>query len=189
MSSQKTNSHYEAARGLIDFIDNCPTPFHAVDESIKKLMGRGFKRLSESNLWELAPGECYFTTRNESSIVAFRIGKKAPQDAGFKIIGAHTDSPNLKLKPNSVYEKSGYLQLGVEVYGGALLSTWTDRDLSLAGRVIFREGLEQLKTKLIKIDKPLLRVPQLAIHLNRQVNEKGLILNKTESYASYFCVN
>ncbi len=175
---QKNNSYFKVARDLLSFIDSCPTPFHAVDESKKRLVSKGFKELSETEPWDISLGGRYFTTRNSSSIIAFKIGKAAPQISGFKIIGAHTDSPNLKLKPNSVYEKSGYLQLGVEVYGGVLLSTWTDRDLSLAGRVILKESNDNLVTRLVKIDRPLLRVPQLAIHLNRQVNEKGLLLNK-----------
>lgn len=113
-------------------------------------------------------------TRNDSSLAAFVLGGKPPESAGFKIIGAHTDSPNLRLKPNPVFEKNGYIQLGVEVYGGVLLSTWTDRDLSLAGRVVLRSH----ENRLLKINRPLLRIPQLAIHLNRTVNEKGLILNQ-----------
>jgi aspartyl aminopeptidase len=175
---QKNDPHFKVIKNLLNFIDNSPTPFHAVEESKNRLIHKGFKELSESESWNISLGGRYFTTRNGSSIVAFKIGGRAPQDSGFKIIGAHTDSPNLKLKPNSVYEKSGYLQLGVEVYGGVLLSTWTDRDLSLAGRVILKGSNDCLVTKLVKIDRPLLRVPQLAIHLNRQVNEKGLLLNK-----------
>ncbi len=175
---KKNDPYFKATIDLLSFIDSCPTPFHAVQESKNRLINKGFKELSETESWNLSPGESYLTTRNDSSIIAFRIGKKAPQVSGFKIIGAHTDSPNLKLKPNSVYEKSGYLQLGVEIYGGVLLSTWTDRDLSLAGRVILKEPNDQLATRLVKIDRPLLRIPQLAIHLNRQVNEKGLLLNK-----------
>jgi aspartyl aminopeptidase len=92
--------------------------------------------------------------------------------------GRNTDSPNLRLKPNPSYQKSGYVQLGVEVYGGVLLTTWTDRDLSLAGRVVLKSKKGQPVSRLLKIDRPLLRIPQLAIHLNREINETGLILNK-----------
>ncbi len=175
---RKNDPYFKAITDLLSFIDSCPTPFHAVQESKKSLINKVFNELSEAEHCDISTGGSYLTTRNDSSIIAFKIGKKAPQASGFKIIGAHTDSPNLKLKPNSVYEKSGYLQLGVEVYGGVLLSTWTDRDLSLAGRVILKESNDQFTTSLVKIDRPLLRVPQLAIHLNRQVNEKGLLLNK-----------
>ena len=94
----------------------------------------------EHEEWKISPGGQYFVVRNDSSLVAFSVGSEKPQDSGFKIIGAHTDSPNLRLKPNPVYVKNGYVQLGVEVYGGALLSTWTDRDLSLAGRVILKDN-------------------------------------------------
>ena len=122
-------------------------------------------------------GDWVRIVRNDSSLIAFIIGTKTKNASGFKIIGAHTDSPNLKLKPNPAYEKSGYIQLGVEVYGGVLLTTWTDRDLSLAGRVIIK-GKKEPQSKLVRFDEPLLRIPQLAIHLNRDVNEKGLTLNK-----------
>ena len=150
----------------------------------------------EHEEWKISAGGQYFVVRNDSSLVAFSVGSKKPHDSGFKIIGAHTDSPNLRLKPNPVYVKNGYVQLGVEVYGGVLLSTWTDRDLSLAGRVILRvtnkksskivydkyKSLPSLDnyscvTRLVKFNRPLLRIPQLAIHLNRSVNEKGLVLN------------
>lgn len=99
--------------------------------------------------------------------------------SSFRMIGAHTDSPNIRLKPRSVFTKEGYVQLGVEVYGGALLSSWLDRDLSLAGRVLLRTK-DGIKTRLVHMDHPLLRIPQLAIHLDREVNERGLVLNKQE---------
>ena len=162
---------------LMEFIDNSPTPFHAVEEMKSKLIGQGYSALKESDTWGLTSNGKYFITRNDSSLIAFIIGTKTKDASGFKIIGAHTDSPNLKLKPNPAYEKSGYIQLGVEVYGGVLLTTWTDRDLSLAGRVIIK-GKKEPQSKLVRFDEPLLRIPQLAIHLNRDVNEKGLTLNK-----------
>tara|TARA_Y100001936_G_scaffold159937_1_gene156237 strand:- start:87 stop:1385 length:1299 start_codon:yes stop_codon:yes gene_type:complete len=172
MSKKHENIH-----NLLDFIDRSPTPFHAVNEMKSLLIQRGFSELKESKAWNLLSNGKYFLTRNDSSLIAFIIGMKAQDASGFKIVGAHTDSPNLKLKPNSIYDKNGYLQLGVEVYGGVLLTTWTDRDLSLAGRVIIG-GKKPLKSKLIRFEDPFLRIPQLAIHLNREVNEKGLILNK-----------
>ena len=162
---------------LLEFIDRSPTPFHAVNEMKNILTQQGYKKLNESDVWNLESGGKYFLTRNDSSLIAFVVGTQTKMASGFKIIGAHTDSPNLKLKPNSLYDKNGYLQLGVEVYGGVLLTTWTDRDLSLAGRVIIK-GKKQPQSKLIRFDDPLLRIPQLAIHLNRDVNEKGLTLNK-----------
>lgn len=172
MSNEKKSIH-----DLLEFIDHSPTPFHAVEEMKSKLIAQGYSELKESNAWELTSNGKYFLTRNDSSLIAFIVGTKTKDASGFKIIGAHTDSPNLKLKPNPAYDKSGYLQLGVEVYGGVLLTTWTDRDLSLAGRVILKDK-KQPQSKLVRFDEPLLRIPQLAIHLNRDVNEKGLALNK-----------
>ena len=172
MSNDKKSVH-----DLLEFIDNSPTPFHAVEEMKSKLIGQGHSELKESDAWDLKSNGKYFITRNDSSLIAFIIGTKTKDASGFKIIGAHTDSPNLKLKPNPAYEKNGYMQLGVEVYGGVLLTTWTDRDLSLAGRVIIK-GKKGPQSKLVRFDEPLLRIPQLAIHLNRDVNEKGLTLNK-----------
>ncbi len=165
-------------KSLLDFIDQSPTSFHATHNLAKRLEKAGYKRLLESEAWTLKKGAKYYVVRNGSSIIAFEMGMEPPEKVGFKIIGAHTDSPNLRLKPNPAYLKNGYFQFGVEVYGGALLSTWTDRDLSLAGRVFLKSGKDKIKEKLLKIDKPILRIPQLAIHLNRNVNEKGLILNK-----------
>jgi aspartyl aminopeptidase len=172
MSNEK-----KSIRDLLEFIDHSPTPFHAVEEMKIKLIAQGYSELKESDAWELTNNSKHFLTRNDSSLIAFIVGTKTKDASGFKIIGAHTDSPNLKLKPNPAYDKSGYLQLGVEVYGGVLLATWTDRDLSLAGRVIIKDK-KQPQSKLVRFDEPLLRIPQLAIHLNRDVNEKGLTLNK-----------
>ena len=160
-------------QSLLEFIDRSPTPFHAVQEITNTLSNKGFIEIKETDAWRLKPNGRYFLTRNDSSLIAFVVGSK-PE---FKIIGAHTDSPNLRLKPQAVYAKNGYLQLGVEVYGGVLLSTWTDRDLSLAGRVVLA-GKKNPSTKLIRFKQALLRIPQLAIHLNRNVNKKGLILNE-----------
>jgi aspartyl aminopeptidase len=163
----------DRVQSLLDFIDRSPTPFHAVQEITSTLSNKGFIELKERDAWRLKSNGRYFLTRNDSSLIAFVLGS----EPAFKIIGAHTDSPNLRLKPHAVYAKNGYLQLGVEVYGGVLLSTWTDRDLSLAGRVILA-GKKNPLTKLIRFKQALLRIPQLAIHLNRNVNKKGLILNE-----------
>ena len=183
MSNEKKGIH-----DLLEFIDNSPTPFHAVEEMKSKLIERGYSELRESDAWELTNNSKHFVTRNDSSLIAFIVGTKTKDASGFKIIGAHTDSPNLKLKPNPSYEKNGYLQLGVETYGGVLLTTWTDRDLSLAGRVIIK-GKKQPQSKLILFDEPLLRIPQLAIHLNRDVNEKGLTLNKQNHLPPIFSLS
>ena len=152
------------------------------------MIEQGYSELKESDAWELTNNSKHFVTRNDSSLIAFIVGTKTKDASGFKIIGAHTDSPNLKLKPNPSYEKKGYLQLGVETYGGVLLTTWTDRDLSLAGRVIIK-GKKQPQSKLILFEEPLLRIPQLAIHLNRDVNEKGLTLNKQNHLPPIFSLS
>lgn len=182
MSSERNKIH-----NLLEFIDRSPTPFHAVEEMKNKLIAQNYSELKESDIWELKSNGKYFLTRNDSSLIAFVVGTKTKEASGFKIIGAHTDSPNLKLKPNPVYDKSGYLQLGVEVYGGVLLTTWTDRDLSLAGRVLVK-GKKHPQSKLVRFDEPLLRIPQLAIHLNRDVNEKGLTLNKQNHLPPIFSI-
>ena len=170
-------------QNMLNFIDRSPTPFHAVEEMSNTLAEKGFTRLQEEDAWELETNGRYFLTRNDSSLIAFVVGSKP----SFKIIGAHTDSPNLRLKPNAGYDKNGYLQLGVEVYGGVLLSTWTDRDLSLAGRVILA-GKKKPLSKLIRLDQALLRIPQLAIHLNRDVNKKGLVLNEQNHLPPIFSI-
>ena len=175
---KNTASDFAMSQSLLNFIDQSPTPFHVVHELGVLLEKDGFVKLREEDAWKnLAAGKKYYATRNDSSLVAFICGLEDPATAGFKIIGAHTDSPNLRLKPNPVYQKSGYVQLGVETYGGVLLTTWTDRDLSLAGRVVLRSARGPV-SRLLKFERPLLRIPQLAIHLNREVNDKGLLLNK-----------
>jgi aspartyl aminopeptidase len=164
----------EPTRSMMDLIDASPTPFHAVAEVERRLQERGFQRLAEGDPWSVAPGRRAYTTRNGSSLVAFVAGRAPVAEAGFRVIGAHTDSPNLRLKPRAGYVKEGFRQLGVEVYGGVLLHTWLDRDLSVAGRVCV-EG--EAEPRLLRIERPLCRVPSLAIHLFREVNEKGLVLN------------
>lgn len=166
----------QRARDLIRYIDAGPTPYHAVAETARRLEAAGFTALDERDEWKLEPGRRAYVTRGGSSIVAFHVGRRSPAIGGFRLIGAHTDSPNLKLKPRASYTKHGYRQIGVEVYGGALYSTWLDRDLSVAGRL-------SAKTKsgvalvLVDLRSPVLRIPNLAIHLNREVNNEGLKLN------------
>ncbi|MEM7434978.1 MAG: M18 family aminopeptidase [Myxococcota bacterium] len=158
---------------LLAYIDASPTPFHAVAETEVRLRNAGYRELVESEPWDLAPGDKVYIVRGGGSLAAFHLGSEPAADAGFRLVGAHTDSPNLRIKPNPERVHSGYAQLGVEPYGGVLLHTWLDRDLSLAGRVCLRDGSHQL----IDVKKPVLRIPSLAIHLNREVNKKGLLLN------------
>ncbi len=162
---------------LLDFIDASPSPWHVVTTSSERLTKAGFKALNESEAWQLETGGRYFVTRGGSSIIAFTIGQNSLPISGFNMVGAHTDSPGLRLKPLAAFSSDGLICIGVEVYGGPILATFADRDLSMAGRVNVRiaNGFE---TRLIKFDKPLLRLPNLAIHMNREVNDKGLKFNK-----------
>lgn len=160
---------------LIDFIAQSPTPFHAVEEMRRQLLDAGFEALDEALAWELEPGQGYFLSRNGSSLIAFIYGEDDIVETGIRLMGAHTDSPCLKLKPNPVLNQSGYFQLGVEVYGGVLLNPWFDRDLSLAGRVTYKTSHDELKSILINFSRPIAIIPSLAIHLDRDANNKRSI--------------
>ncbi len=174
----------DLANDLLSFIDASPTPWHAVAEAARRLEAAGYRRLDERERWAVAPGDKVYVTRAGSSLAAFHVGSEPLDRAGFRLIGAHTDSPNLRLKPNPAYAKAGHHQLGVEVYGGALWHTWLDRDLSIAGRVVVAGKDGAPETRLVDWGrKALCRVPNLAIHLNRQVNSEGLKLNAQEHLA------
>jgi aspartyl aminopeptidase len=163
---------------LLTFIHQSPTPYHAVESALTRLKAAGFGLLDPASSWSNLPAGRYAVKQGDSALLAFVV-PASRKVRGFRIAGAHTDSPNLRLKPNAEYVREGYAQLGVEVYGGALLNSWLDRDLGVAGRVVVRTG-KGLETRLVLIDRPLARVPQLAIHLDRDVTEKGLLLNKQE---------
>jgi aspartyl aminopeptidase len=172
----------QTAQDLVAFLEKSPSPFHCVQEAKERLVAKGFVALEEADAWRCIPGVGYVVTRGGSSLIAFRVGQSALSDAGFRIIGAHTDSPTLRLKPRFAKAKEGLLQFDVDVYGGVLLATWGDRDLGLAGRVVLREA-NGFRSELLRIDRPLCRVANLAIHLNREVNEKGLSFNKHQHLA------
>ena len=161
------------ASDLASFLDASNTPYHAVSELARRLTAAGFRAFREQDAWQVEPGTRAFVVRAGGSIVAFQVGSKPPAEAGFVMIGAHSDSPNLRLKPLPDLTSVGYRQLSVEIYGGVLLSTWLDRDLSVAGRVVFADG----RAELIDLKRVVCRVPNLAIHLNRDVNSAGLMLN------------
>ena len=167
----------QTALDLIDFIDASPSPWHAVASAEARLLAQGFTRLEEGERWQLAAGGRYYAVRGGASLIAFVLGSAPPAESGFRIVGAHTDSPGLRLKPRAAHAADGLLRLGVEVYGGPILATFTDRDLSLAGRVVLRTAAGP-QTRLLRFEQPLLRLPNLAIHMNREVNEQGLKLNK-----------
>jgi aspartyl aminopeptidase len=155
---------------LCRFIDAGPMPQLAAREVARRLDAAGYSALSEADAWALEPGAGYYVIRGDTTVVAFRVGAESPAEAGFRAFGAHLDSPNLRVKPVGTSTSEGYRRLAVEVYGGVLLPTWADRDLGLAGRVVIRDG-DGLRTELIRIDRPIARVPNLAIHLNRGANE------------------
>jgi aspartyl aminopeptidase len=169
----------ELNQGLIDFLKAAPTPFHATASLAQRLQAAGFERLDERLSWEVEAGGRYYVTRNDSSIIAIQLGQQSPLEAGLRLVGAHTDSPCLRVKPNPELHKQGFWQLGVEVYGGALLAPWFDRDLSLAGRVTFRRD-GKVESQLIDFRKAIACIPNLAIHLNREANQGWAINPQTE---------
>jgi aspartyl aminopeptidase len=160
---------------LLPFLQRSPTPFHAVTSMAERLEAAGFQRLAEADAWHAEPGRGYYVTRNDSSLIAFRLGRGALPETGLRLVGGHTDSPCLKLKPQPELVKNGYFQLGVEVYGGALLNPWFDRDLSLAGRISYRDRAGQIRSTLVDFQDPVAVIPSLAIHLDREVNQNRSI--------------
>ena len=195
------------ARDMISFIDASWTQFHAVAAAASRLEAAGFVRISERDSWEdsskhavVKPGGRYYFTRSGSTLVAFAVGGKAQPGAPFHMVGAHTDSPCLKVKPVSAGVKSGYAMVNVEPYGGGLWTTWFDRDLTVAGRVLVKKkengsgggsssdpnadaaaaAPPRIEARLVAVDRPLLRVPMLAIHLQRELAEGGFKPNKQQ---------
>lgn len=168
----------ELATELIDFIYDSPTAFHAV-ASIKKILDKnGFKELKEENNWNIISNGKYYMTKNDSAIAAFICGDDDIAKNGFKIIGCHTDSPTFRIKPYPEIVSEGvYVKLNTEVYGGPILNTWFDRPLSIAGRVVLRSSSPMKpRVRLINIRRPILVIPNLAIHMNRDVNS-GIEIN------------
>ncbi len=174
VAHQEVQKH---AQDLLDFIDTSPSPWHAVASSAALLKANGFTELNEIDAWQLSPGNRHYVVRGGGSIIAFILGSQSLVQTGFNMVGAHTDSPGLRLKPHPAFSSDGLIRIGVEVYGGPILATFTDRDLSIAGRVNVRSA-SGFETRLIKFDQALIRLPNLAIHMNREVNDKGLKLNK-----------
>ena len=166
-----------AALDLLDFIDASPSPWHAVETCASRLKAAAYVELNEQERWQLQAGGRYYVVRGGSSIIAFIVGQKPAAETGLCLIGAHTDSPGLRIKPKPAEEAQGMVRLGVEVYGGPILATFADRDLALAGRVNVKTD-QGFETRLVRFNEPLLRLPNLAIHMNREVNESGLKFNK-----------
>lgn len=161
----------KTAKEFIDFIDNSKSVFHVVKNCEEILIKNGFEKLNNKNKWELKKGKKYYVKRSDSAIVAFSIGKELDLGRGFKIFASHTDSPGFRIKPNPEVVTNGILRLNTEVYGGPILNTWFDRPLSIAGKVLLKSNeVFNPRVELFKIDKPILTIPNLAIHQNREVN-------------------
>lgn len=160
---------------LIDFLDDSPTAFHAAENIGKRLLKQKFKELDESASWKLLSGGRYFVKRNDSSVIAFVIGTDKPVNTGFRIAGAHTDSPLLKIKENGENRSASCVRVTTEIYGGPLIYTWLDRDLGIAGRVVVK-GKNGLRSRLVNINRPVAIIPSIAIHMNREAN-KGFEFN------------
>ena len=160
---------------LAAFISASPSPFHAATEASRRLQAAGFTLVDEATPWPTESGR-YVLTRGGAVVAWSSVGASDPR-SGFRIIGAHTDSPNLRLRPRPDYQSAGTAQIGVEIYGGALLNSWLDRDLGISGRVGVRSADGSTHDILFRFDDPLLRVPQLAIHLDRSINSEGLRLD------------
>jgi aspartyl aminopeptidase len=159
---------------LMAFLKEAVTPFHAVSAMASRLTAAGFREVTQFDGQDMEPGQGYFLTRQGSSLVALRTGEGSPKE-GLRLVGAHTDSPNLSIKPNPVKGRDGCVQLGVDVYGGALLNPWFDRDLAMAGRVTVLTADECLESVLFDSMRPVAIVPSLAIHLDREANNQRTV--------------
>ncbi|MGM0601737.1 MAG: M18 family aminopeptidase [Bacillota bacterium] len=168
----------EYAERLISFLNQSPTAYHAAANAKKMLSEAGFKELDLKSNWKLKPGNSYFLSRNESALIAFTIGEDKLED-GIRMISAHTDSPALKLKPEPIYQsKDNYILLNTEIYGGPILNTWFDRPLSAAGKIVTKgKSTFTAEVSLVDFKKPIAVIPNLAIHLNRDIND-GIKIDK-----------
>jgi aspartyl aminopeptidase len=176
--STRSDAHppeLESARRLLAFCDASPSPYHACATAAAMLGGAGFTQLSEDAAWPDEPGR-WFIVRGGSLIAWTLPAGHQPHD-GFRIVGAHTDSPNLRVKPRPDVTRAGARQLGVEAYGAVLLNSWLDRDLGLSGRVAIRSQAAGAAVRLLRVDRPVCCIPQLAIHLDRDVIHKGLLVD------------
>ncbi|CDF40115.1 unnamed protein product [Chondrus crispus] len=182
MAEGGKDSSRAVAEKFLKFNDEGKSPYHATAAIAAILLEDGFVPIREEHNWEgqISPGGKCFFTREGSSIIAFTVSDHIePFNTGFTILGAHTDSPCFKVKPVSTISAQGYLQLGVECYGGGLWHTWFDRDLTVAGRVVVRdESTGRLDFRLVSIPRPILRIPNLAIHLSRNIYTDGFKPNK-----------
>ena len=169
----------EFGQTAVNALKKSVSPYNFVEHAKKELKSSGFTQIYESDPWNLEPGKKYFYTRNNSCIIAFNVGKKFnPEESCFKIIGAHTDSPSLRIAPNS-YNPSGEIErYNVQYYGGGLWFTWLDRDLSLAGKVIFKDNEGKLTSKIIQVEEPIFFIPNCPPHLKSSSERESLTINK-----------
>ena len=170
------------AREVVEFIDDSPSTYHVVKNCSDVLEENGFERLNPKEKWELKKGGRYYLKRSNSTVIAFTLGENIDLKKGFKIFGSHTDSPGFRIKPQPEIVTENLIRLNTEVYGGPILSTWFDRPLSIAGRVVVRsDNLFSPKTIGMKIEEPLMTIPNLAIHQNREVNNGVKIDRQTDT--------
>ncbi|HWH32523.1 MAG TPA: M18 family aminopeptidase [Egibacteraceae bacterium] len=167
-----TDADRDLGQDLCRFVDAGPSPYHAVAEMARRLEAAGFSELDEREHWALAPGDRRFVVRDGGSVAAFVVGSAAPSDAGFRMVGAHTDSPTFAVRPLPDVRRGGFALVGVEPYGGVLAHTWFDRDLTVAGRLAVRTA-SGITTALVRLPGAPLRIPNLAIHLFRELREEG----------------
>ncbi len=170
----------QSIQDFLEFLDNSPTSFQATEQSVSRLARAGFCELKEAEEFKIAAGGKYYVTRNSSAVIAFTIGKDPLYETGFYLAASHLDSPLIKIKPETIKIENGICRVGVDVYGGPIVHTWTDRELCLAGRVTIKNGSTddiKLKSVLININRPIAIIPNAAIHLNRDIN-KGFEYNR-----------
>jgi aspartyl aminopeptidase len=173
---------------LLQFLKDSPTAVHAAQEAATRLEEAGFKELRETDAWTLKPGDAFFVRRGGGSLAAGVVGEGDPAEAGFRLVGTHTDVPGLRIKSKGHYTKEGYRMLGVEVYGGPILATWLDRDLTVAGFLIAAVDFGPPRQIPVRLERPIARVASCAIHLNREVNDKGLKLNKQKHLPAFYAL-
>lgn len=167
------------AREVIEFVDDSPSAYHVIQNCTQILEENGFERLEPNKNWNLKQGGRYYIKKTNTTIIGFTIANELNLEKGIKVFASHTDSPSIRIKPNPATITNNMLRLNTEVYGGPILSTWFDRPLSIAGRVILRSNeTYKPKTMLIKIEEPIMIIPNLAIHQNRAVNVEGHKIDK-----------
>lgn len=164
----------KTAEELIQFIKESPDAFHAAAAVTARLKEEGYEKLTERKSWKLESGKGYYVTRNDSAVIAFRIPEG--KFSGYQVMASHSDSPSFKIKENpEMVVDNHYVKLNVEKYGGMLMAPWFDRPLSVAGRIMVKEttadGKKKIVSRLVNVDRDLLMIPSLAIHMNREVNE------------------